>query len=62
MNDMEEWERTAMNYAGRCGGEYLDSLGKTDLALLTKAEWDSFLTIVTLRCLEKRAELQPSPF
>jgi hypothetical protein len=31
---------------GEIGGQYLDALGKTDLATLTKDEWTAFLTKV----------------
>jgi hypothetical protein len=31
--------------AGRLAGEYLDSLGKTDLATLAKEEWETFLGV-----------------
>ncbi len=41
-------EIAAMEYGGRMGGEYLDRLGKTDLARLTGKQWAVFVeTIVT---------------
>lgn len=44
-------ECAAMAVGGRAGGEYLDSLGKTDLATLTEAEWAIFVeAIVTGYC------------
>lgn len=32
--------------AGEAAGEYLDSIGKSDLAELTEAEWNTFLLTV----------------
>ena len=44
-------EKSAMTHGGQMGGEYLDSLGKTDLATLTVLEWDCFIeTVVTGYC------------
>lgn len=39
-------EIAAMSVGGQEGGAYLESLGKTDLATLTEAEWDQFLEII----------------
>lgn len=36
-------ERAAIAHAGAMGGEYLESIGKTDLARLTEAEWLTFI-------------------
>lgn len=33
-------EGDAAAYGGDCAGQYLDSIGKTDLADLSKEEWD----------------------
>lgn len=32
--------------ASRVGGQYLESLGKTDLRRMTKAEWHGFLNVI----------------
>ena len=49
-------ERAAMARGGAMGGEYLDSLGKTDLAQLSLEEWQ------TLRPAVHRLRLlRPSP-
>lgn len=37
---------SVVDAAGRMGGEYLDSLGKTDLKTLTKEEWRMFIYCV----------------
>jgi hypothetical protein len=44
-------ERQAMTVGGQQGGEYLESLGKSDLATLTETEWDRFIdAVVTGYC------------
>ena len=44
-------ETAAMIAGGKAGGEYLESIGKTDLVALTEAEWDTFVVaIVTGYC------------
>jgi len=49
-------EMQAMSIGGQYGGEYLESIGKSDLATLTEAEWDRFLdAVVTGYCDHLRA-------
>lgn len=49
-------ETAAMIEGGRAGGEYLERLGKTDLARLAEAEWDIFVeAVVTGYCDHLRA-------
>ena len=44
-------EAEAMTVRGRMGGEYLESIGKSDLATLTEHEWDRFVdAVVTGYC------------
>ena len=44
-------EAEAMTVCGQMGGEYLESIGKSDLATLTETEWDRFLdAVVTGYC------------
>ena len=44
-------EKAAMDNGGRMGGEYLESIGKTDLSALDRAEWDCFVeAVVTGYC------------
>ena len=44
-------EKAAMGNGGRMGGEYLESIGKTDLAALDSTEWDCFVeAVVTGYC------------
>ena len=39
-------EIAAMEFGGRMGGEYLDRLGKTDLAALTCEQWSIFIEVI----------------
>ena len=44
-------EMQAMTVGGQMGGEYLESIGKSDLAILTETEWDRFIdAVVTGYC------------
>lgn len=44
-------ETEAMCVGGQMGGEYLESIGKSDLATLTETEWDRFIdAVVTGYC------------
>lgn len=44
--EIERFERQALEEGGNAGGEYLDSIGKTDLAQLEPHEWNHFLGVV----------------
>jgi hypothetical protein len=51
MIDPSPNETTAMEFGGLMGGEYLESIGKTDLATLSVTEWDRFIdAVVTGYC------------
>lgn len=39
-------ERAAILHGGDMAGEYLDSLGKTDLALFSSEEWQTLLEVI----------------
>ena len=44
-------EMQAMTVGGQQGGEYLESIGNSDLATLTETEWDRFIdAVVTGYC------------
>ncbi len=60
--DVQPYEETALDYASEQGGEYLESIGKTDLAALEPEEWQQFIKIVGFAFLMKRIELMPVPF
>jgi len=46
-------------YAGHYAGQYLEKIGKTDMATLTRDEWINFLLVVVgkYRNFENRFEL-----
>ncbi len=49
-------EKAAMDAGGAAAGEYLESIGKSDLATLTVAEWQALIeAVVTGYCDTLRA-------
>ena len=46
MVDPDEHEIAAIEAASPMAGEYLESIGKTDLVVLTEAEWMTLLEVV----------------
>ncbi len=44
--DLDEHETAAIEAASSLAGEYLESIGKTDLVSLTEAEWLTLLEVV----------------
>jgi Family of unknown function (DUF6511) len=46
MTDPTPNERAAMAHGGAMGGEYLDSLAKTDLAQLSLEEWQTLIEVI----------------
>ena len=57
MIDPSDAELEAMAHAGAMGGEYLDQLGRTDLAVLTLEEWHTFVAAVCGGYTEKLLEV-----
>lgn len=56
MIDATPSEAEAMSVGGQMGGEYLESIGKSDLATLSETEWDRFIdAVVTGYCDHLRA-------
>ena len=50
-------ESEAVTVGGQQGGEYLESIGKSDLTTLTEAEWDCFLDAVVAGYCDHLREL-----
>ncbi len=46
MVDPDEHETAAIAAASPMAGEYLESIGKTDLAVLTEVEWLTLLDVI----------------
>lgn len=50
-------EQIAMKIGGHAGGAYLDSIGKTDMATLSKEEWELFLEQIILGYCNRLSDL-----
>jgi hypothetical protein len=61
MIDPSPFEIDAIMAASDPAGEYLDSLGKTDLATMTEDEWYCFLECVVTAYQDKLRELHAAP-
>ena len=46
MVDPNPHELAAMQRAGDCAGEYIDSLGPTDMATWSPPEWVAFIEVI----------------
>ncbi len=46
MVDPNEHELAAMRHAGNAAGEFIDALGRTDMAQWTSTEWVSFVETI----------------
>jgi hypothetical protein len=55
--DPDEHEVAAIVAASPMAGEYLESIGKTDLAVLTEAEWLTLLEVVISAYQDELARL-----
>lgn len=62
MNDATPNETEAVMFGGEMGGEYLDSLGRTNLAALSGDEWKQFLFCVVGGYVSKISEYNSIPF
>ena len=62
IDDATPNEIESVLYGGQQGGEYLDELGKTNLAALTADEWQQFLFCVVGGYCEKISEFNAIPF
>ena len=60
--DIQPHERKALEYAAEQAGEYLESIGLTDLADMSEEQWHTFIEVVSMNFIQKRRELEPCPF
>jgi hypothetical protein len=60
MTDLSDWEEKAIDHASDMAGEYLESLGKTDLATMTHEEWRALIAGVYLNATGKIQEFSAS--
>jgi hypothetical protein len=49
----DNWQQKAIDEAGIAGGEYLDSIKKTDLSQLDRMEWNNFIEIICINYHDK---------
>ena len=62
MIDPSPDEKDAMKCGGKLGGEYLESIGQTDLKLLASDQWEAFLQAVIEGYTERLRDLREIPF
>lgn len=65
MIDPNEHEEAALRHAGQLGGEYVESLGRTDLSHWSEKEWAMLIDVVVTAFQDKLREAysqQPVPF
>lgn len=53
MIDPTDHEQAAMDHAGEQAGEYLETLGKTDLAQMSPEEWATLINVICSGYVEK---------
>lgn len=62
VKDATHDELAAIEAGGQCGGEYLDSINKTDLAKLSHDEWATFCRCVVNGYVEEMQRRVVAPF
>ena len=60
MIDANEHELAAMANASDMAGEYIESLGKTDMAKWTPQQWSQFIEVICGAYVDKLCEMQAS--
>jgi len=61
MIDVTPNEQAAMDNGGRLAGEYLDHLGKTDLAKMTEEEWKMMVECIVTGYIEAMQNFNKIP-
>ena len=57
MVDPDDHEEAALEFASQMGGEYIESLDKTDLAAFTAKEWATLVECIVTGYQDKLGEL-----
>lgn len=57
MVDPDEHECVALEFASQMGGEYLESIGVTDLSRVTADQWQSLVECIVTGYQDKLAEV-----
>jgi len=60
LEDLTDNEVAALEHASDMAGEHLDSIGKTDLAVLSREEWMTTIEVIVGGFTEKLGELNSS--
>ncbi len=61
MKEPNKFEIEGMYEGAARGGEYLETIGKTDVATMTEDQWMSFIEVVVRGYEEKTMELYGDP-
>jgi len=61
MIDVTPNEQAAMDNGGRMAGEYIDHLGKTDLATMTDEEWKRIVECIVTGYVESMQKFNKIP-
>lgn len=56
--DPSEIEKQALLFASKQAGDYIEYLGKTDMALMTPKQWDDLIYCIGLGFCQKKMELE----
>ena len=59
-SDIQDWEKPAAVYGGKCGMEYLSEIGEFDLSKLSPEQLNTFIQVTCLQYHMKRIEIQAS--
>ena len=62
MIDPNEYEQAALQHAALVGGEYAESLGRTDLAQWSQQEWQTLIEVAVTAFIERLRQIEPIPF
>ena len=62
MIDVTPNEQAAMDNGGKLAGEYLEHLGKTDLATMTEEEWKMIVECIVTGYVEAMQKYKDIPF
>lgn len=58
MIDPDAKEMQALNYASDMAGEYLEAVGKTDVAKMSREEWGALIGVVVGNYCTRLAEIE----
>lgn len=65
MFDLNHYEKQGLAAASQAAGDYLDEIGKTDLAAMSSAEWHDFIALIFVKAtaeIQRLTETNAVPF